>query len=89
MKSLNLQEGSGRHGESQKGLDRSRPSGIPSSPSAPVFIAFVSMFLLLHHIFCGGFPSLPSVWGSSVNVRSHSVRGNATLCKSVRLRMMS
>lgn len=35
----------GRHGEVQKGLDRFGLSGIPSSPSALAFIAFVSIFV--------------------------------------------
>lgn len=35
----------GRHGEVRKGLDRFWLSGIPSSPAALAFIAFVSIFV--------------------------------------------
>lgn len=46
---FNLQEGArkepGRHGEVQKGLDRFWLSGIPSSPAALAFSAFVSIFV--------------------------------------------
>lgn len=42
---LILRKEPGRHGEEQKGLDRFWLSGIPSSPAALAFIAFVSIFL--------------------------------------------